>query len=82
MRNLDSNASLGKIRELMAAAVNAAAYATYAAVNSIGVANAWDEAINILDGALRIGRQSREFDEAEVRASVAAFERAQCLDPS
>lgn len=57
------------------ATVWAAAIASVAAA----VGETWDEAIAILDAALRIGKQSPEFDEIEVRASVAAFERARLL---
>lgn len=53
------------------AAEVAATYATYTSAAAV-----WPIAISILDGALRIGRQSPEFDEAEVRRSVEAFGRA------
>ena len=57
------------------AAAHAAAYAAEAAAFASAAA-VWPIAISILDGALRIGRQSPEFDEAEVRRSVEAFGRA------
>jgi hypothetical protein len=50
------------------------AYTAYTAARAAH--RAWSEAISILDGALRIGRQSPEFDEDEVSASIRAFERA------
>jgi hypothetical protein len=69
------------------AAANAAYAAAYAAANAANAAAAnaaydatrqkvWREAIKILDSALRIGKQSPEFDEAAVRESVRAFELA------
>ena len=56
-------------------AANAAACADDArAADAYG--DAWDHAIWILDAALRIGRQSPEFDESEIRAAVEQFELA------
>ena len=55
------------------AAVHAATRAADAIANSYA---AWDEAIYILDAALRIGKQSPEFNEAQVRQSVKAFDLA------
>lgn len=40
------------------------------------VVEAVDAAINVLDGVLKIGKQSEEFDEGEVVAAVERFERA------
>jgi hypothetical protein len=58
-----------------ASAVYSAAWAGDTAAAADHVA-AWPEAISILDGALRIGKQSPEFDPADIRAAVAAFELA------
>lgn len=55
----------------------AADAATYAAHTTTDVAAyIWPIVIEILDGALRIGKQSPEFDEAEVRQAVEHFKRA------
>ena len=54
---------------------SAAVYAA-SAVYVARAAAAWTEAINILDEVLRIGKQSPEFDEAEIRASITQFELA------
>ena len=62
-----------------------AAYAAYVAAYAADTAAArlkpidsdvWQEAINILNGVLRIGKQSPEFDESEVRSSIERFEVA------
>ncbi len=56
-------------------AASAASAAADAAAAAIAAAS-WNEAIWILDNVLKIGKQSPEFDEAEVRASVRQFELA------
>lgn len=57
-------------------AATSAAYAATSAAISAAYSAAWDEAIKILDKALRIGKQSPKFDEMEVRRSVEMFETA------
>jgi len=59
-----------------AAGAAAAAEAARAAAWPAAWAAAWDDAIAILDGALRIGRRSPDLAEAEIIARVGEFERA------
>lgn len=59
-----------------AAAATAADYAADAAAAAPRRAVVWRTTTDILDGALRIGKQSPEFDEQEVIAAVEQFEMA------
>ncbi len=59
-----------------AAADSAADSAASASAYAYAYAAVWDETIWILDNVLKIGKQSPEFDEGEVRASVQQFELA------
>jgi len=61
------------------AAARAADYAADAAAYAADAARAHKEAINTLDGVLKIGKQSSEPDIAAVREAVEAFERAREL---
>ena len=79
MRALPDNATERQIRDLMQTARAATAAATAdaaAAYAAAAAATVWTEAIAILDGVLRIGKRSPEFDEADVRAAVERFEVA------
>lgn len=60
-------------------AASSAAKATETVAHAGSPTVVWRGAIAILDGALRIGKQSPEFDESAVRNSVAAFARAREL---
>ncbi len=60
-------------------AANAAAYAASSAASASATsasADAWKISITILDQALRIGKQSPEFDEQQVVESIKRFEIA------
>jgi hypothetical protein len=74
-----SAASVASVAAAPAAyAASAASVASVAAASSD--ARVWDESIAILDGVLRIGKQSPEFDEAEVRAAVERFDAARLVN--
>ena len=57
-------------------AADAAAYAAAAADAAADADLVWSTALDILDRALRIGRQSPEFDLPTVTRSIAAFDLA------